>query len=540
MGKVRVIQARPKKVAAVESPEKKKTRVCGYARVSTDHNDQETSYEAQQTHFRSLIETNPDWELVGIYADEESGTGVAKRENFMRMIKDCEAGKIQLVLTKSISRFARNTLDALNYIRKLKALNIPIIFTKESINTMDAHGEVLITILASIAQQESASISQNVQLGVRYHYQEGKVCSGVHQLLGYSRTKDGGLELVPREALIVRRIFREYLDGYNIGHIAKRLIEDGIDGGKTTANGFDVPRKWNYEGIEYLIKNEKYSGDLLLQKFYTVDFLTKKVAVNEGQVPQYLAENNHPPVIPKSIFLQTQVEMARRRQNPSAFHYLHDFPLSGRIVCGGCGSHCRRIADKRYGTASWRCASRVLRYRYPDVDCKSKGIREEKVMEAVIESFNRLPEVETELVRIDERLKWAGIQKADEMLAELQGKMEEVEQNGDTEQLEALQSQWSEVTVQRAIYADKEVQIRNLLQRISAVKGMDVGERDNADHGSCSDPDEFWTITRPVYQPGPITEFSTDDVIRFVEKIVVEKEKLTVCFKAGVNIDVER
>ena len=151
MGKVRVIEARRPVTAAVQE-QRQKIKVGAYVHVSTDHSDQETSYEAQQTHFKSLIENNPDWEMVGIYADEESGTGVGKRENFMRMIADCEAGRIQLVLTKSISRFARNTLDALNYIRKLKALDIPIIFTKEGINTMDAGGEVLVTILASIAQ----------------------------------------------------------------------------------------------------------------------------------------------------------------------------------------------------------------------------------------------------------------------------------------------------------------------------------------------------------------------------------------------------
>ena len=180
-----------------EAPREKK-RVCAYCRVSTDHEDQETSFEAQQKHFNSLISENPAWELVGIYADEESGTRASKRENFMRMIGDCEAGKIDMVLTKSISRWARNTLDSLKYIRKLKALEIPIFFTKEGINTMDAGGEVLVTILASIAQQDSASISQNVQIGVRYHFQEGKVCAGV---------QEGSLEIIPEEAEIVQRIY---------------------------------------------------------------------------------------------------------------------------------------------------------------------------------------------------------------------------------------------------------------------------------------------------------------------------------------------
>ena len=545
MGKVRVIAAK-KPVTTAENPERvEKIKVGAYARVSTDHSDQETSYEAQQTHFKSLIESNPSWELVDIYADEESGTSADKRENFMRMIADCEAGKIQMVLTKSISRFARNTLDCLKYIRLLKALNIPILFTKESINTMDAGGEVLVTILASIAQQESASISQNVQIGVRYHYQEGKVCSGVHMLLGYNRTKDGKLELVPSEAMIVRRIFREYLDGYTIGHIAERLTADGVDGSKTTINGLDVPRKWNYEGLDYILQNEKYSGDLLLQKYYTVDYLTKKVAVNEGQVPQYLAENNHQPVIPKAVFLQTQAEMARRHQNPSEFSYLRKWPLAGRVICGECGCGYRRVADKRYGTVNYRCETKVFKSRHPDVKCRNRGIREEKIQEAVIEAFNRLPDSEAELVRLDERLKWVGLQKADEVLSEIRGKMIPLEETeapteAQLKELEDLQGQWGEASAQRAIYADKELQIRSLLQRIAAMKDKDDGKRDSSEHGACTDPDEFFRITRAVYTPGPITEFPDDEVIRFVEKIVLEEDKITVSFKAGVSIEIEK
>jgi len=545
LGKVKVIEARKPRITAETMDVTQKIKVGAYARVSTDHSDQETSYEAQQTHFKSLIESNPGWELVDIYADEESGTSASKRENFMRMIADCKAGKIQMVLTKSISRFARNTLDCLKYIRELKALGIPIIFTKENINTMDAGGEVLVTILASIAQQESASISQNVQLGVRYHYQEGKVCSGVHRLLGYNRTQDGNLELVPHEAMIVRRIFREYLDGFSLGHIAKRLSEEGVDGSKTTVNGFDVQRKWNYEGLEYLIQNEKYSGDLLLQKYYTVDYLTKKVAVNQGQVPQYLAENNHEPVIPKELFLQTQAEMARRRQDPSKFNYLHDWPLAGRVVCGECGCCYRRVADKRCGTASYRCESKVQKFKHPELDCHSKGVREEKIQAAVIEAFNRLPEIEAELVRLDERLKMAGIQKADELLNDIRERMiplEEEENLTDDQrrELEELHGQWAEASVQRSIYFDKEVQIRSLLQRIAAIKGVDNGKRDTLEHGACLDPREFWTITRPAFKPGPITAFPSDEVIRYVEKIVVEPEKFIVSFKAGVSIEVER
>ena len=194
---------------------------------------------------------------------------------------------------------------------------------------------------------------------------------------------------------------------------------------------------------------------------------------------------------------------------------------------------------------NWRCESRVLKYKHPDKDCRCKGVREEAIQAAVVEAFNRLPEVEAELVRLDERLKWAGIQKADELLGDIRSQISSLEAAEDlTEEqkanLEMLHDQWAEASRQRAVYADKELQIRNLLQRIAAIKDMDDGLRDSADHGASSDPDEFWRITRPEYAPGPVTEFPPDEVILFVEKIIVEKEKFTVQFKAGVSIEMKR
>ncbi len=197
-------------------------------------------------------------------------------------------GKVQMVITKSISRFARNTLDCLNYIRKLKAKGIPIFFEKENILTTDSKGEILTTIMASIAQQESASISQNVQMGVRYHYAQGKVGAGHQRFLGYSRTEDASLRIVPEEANIVRRIFREYLEGDSPGIIARRLTEEGLTW------RYNKTGKWRGDSIKYILGNEKYAGNLLLQKYYTVDFLTKTVHRNRGEIPQFYVENSHP------------------------------------------------------------------------------------------------------------------------------------------------------------------------------------------------------------------------------------------------------
>ena len=526
-----------------------KTRVAAYCRVSTDHEDQETSFEAQQTHFNNLIVSNPEWELVNIYADEESGTRAQKRENFMRMISDCEAGKIDMVLTKSISRWARNTLDSLKYIRKLKALEIPIFFTKEGINTMDAGGEVLVTILASIAQQESASISQNVQIGVRYHYQEGKVCSGVHRLLGYNRTPDGSLEIVPEEAEIVQRIYRDYLDGYSTKHIAQMLTAEGVDGSKVTNTGIVCERNWNYHGIKYILQNEKYSGDLLLQKYYTVDFLTKKVAPNYGQLPQYFVENNHEPVIPKEIFLQVQAEMARRTKHWQDFKYVHKNALSGKVICGDCGLPYRQIGN------TWRCDSKKNKDRHPDVICNNESIRDETLRQAVVDAFNALPERKEELVRLEERLRWGGLEKADEMLGRIETEMDALEEEirnakevKDTtaeqeaqESLNTLREHWAEVSEQRAVYADKALHIRNLRDRITAiVEGSPARPYRESPNGRCRDADLFFRLTRPDYPDGLVTECREDDVLRFIDTVLIGKEMVTVTFKAGISIELKR
>ena len=260
--------------------EKPKLRVAAYCRVSTDRDEQESSYEAQVEHYTEFIDRNPEWQLAGIYADDGiSGTNTKKREEFNRMIEACMASKIDMVITKSISRFARNTLDCLKYIRKLKEKNISVYFEKENINTMDAKGEVLLTIMASLAQQESQSLSQNVKLGLQFRYQAGKVQVNHNRFLGYTKDDEGNLVIVPEEAEIVLRIYREYLEGASLFQIGQGLEADGIK----TAAGSDY---WLQSTLKKILTNEKYIGDALLQKTYTVDFLNKKRVANNGIVPQ--------------------------------------------------------------------------------------------------------------------------------------------------------------------------------------------------------------------------------------------------------------
>lgn len=308
MANVTIIPARRQVGNNVKQAEQPKLRVAAYCRVSTDSDEQESSYETQVSHYTEYIKSHSEWELAGIFADDGiSGTNTKKRDEFNRMIDECMAGNIDMIITKSISRFARNTLDCLKYIRLLKDKNIAVWFEKESINTMDSKGEVLITIMASLARQESQSLSQNVKLGLQYRYQQGKVQVNHNHFLGYTKDSDGHLIIDPEQAEVVKRIYREYLEGLSMKKIAEGLEQDGIltGAGKT---------KWYDSTINKILRNERYMGDALLQKTVTTDFLTKKRVRNTGALPQYYVEDDHEAIIPKEIFMQVQAELVRRRK----------------------------------------------------------------------------------------------------------------------------------------------------------------------------------------------------------------------------------
>ena len=297
MANIRMIPAHRQMGSQTNNTETPKLRVAAYCRVSTDTDEQATSYEAQIEHYTEYIKSNPAWTLEGLYADDGiSGTNTKKREEFNRLIEDCLNGNVDMVITKSISRFARNTLDCLKYIRQLKDKNIPVYFEKENINTLDAKGEVLLTIMASLAQQESQSLSQNVKLGLQYRYQQGKVQVNHSRFLGYDKDEDGNLVINPAEAEVVKRIFREYLEGKSYYHIGNGLTADGI---KTAAGN----ERWLASSLKKILQNEKYIGDALLQKTVTTDYLTKKRVVNKGFVPQYYVEGCHEAIIPRHIYM---------------------------------------------------------------------------------------------------------------------------------------------------------------------------------------------------------------------------------------------
>ena len=395
---IMVIPARKRVGSTAAKEQIKKLRVAAYCRVSTETEEQNSSYEVQVAHYTEFIKKNNEWEFAGIFADDGiSGTNTKKRDEFNRMIAECMDGNIDMVITKSISRFARNTLDCLQYIRQLKDKNISVYFEKENINTMDAKGEVLLTIMASLAQQESQSLSQNVKLGLQYRYQQGKVQVNHNRFMGYTKDEEGNLIIVPEEAEIIKRIYREYLEGKSLVGIGRDLEKDGI----LTAAG--KPR-WRPETIKKILLNEKYIGDALLQKTFTVDFLTKKRVKNEGHVPQYYVENSHEAIIPKELFLQAQEELHRRSNiytgaDKNKRIYSSKYALSTITFCGDCGDIYRRVYWNIHGRKEfvWRCVTRIE--QGPEV-CKNRTVKEAELYDAVMTAINRLLAGGDNMIRI--------------------------------------------------------------------------------------------------------------------------------------------
>ena len=537
---VQVIRATRQQAAAPLMREKLK--VACYARVSTDSDDQETSYEAQITHYTNQIQSTPEWTFAGAYADEGiSGTSRRRREQFNRLMEDCEAGLIDLILTKSISRWGRNTVDNLNTVRKLRDMGVGVKFEKEGIYTLDNTGEMLITILSSFAQQESDSISKNVRLGIQYHFQQGKGRLNTTQFLGYDKDpKDKYmLVIVPEEAEIVRRIYREYLEGYSPGMIASHLTAEGV---KTPA-GKDT---WFSSTITSILENEKYCGDLLMQKYYVEDFLTHKIVKNEGTLPQYFVEDHHPPIVPKEVYYQVQGELQRRsllKYDPTKIRFGSTNALRGRLVCGICGRTLKQY--KSPAETTWRCRKRSYEKKSitkeVEPGCPCRIVREKDVKRAIIRAFGEIPGRREELLRLQGAI-WDGtIKMIDEQIKGVEEKkqrlMERLEAVEDPDGEEAaflsgeIENQDVEYTclvLKRADAANLDVQIRLLLEM--GEKKMKGGEP------ACYDYDEFFRRTgHPDEDP---ESFSNEMVIRYLDKVVVHEDRYEVIFKAGVKVEI--
>ena len=333
--------------------------------------------------YTKKIKENPDYEFVEVYTDDGiSATSTAKREGFKRMIKDALDGKIDLILTKSVSRFARNTVDSLTIIRQLKEKGVFVYFEKENIDTGDAKGELLITIMSSLAQEESRSISENTTWGQRKRMQDGKVSLPYKRFLGYERGEDGIPQVVEAEAEIVRLIYKMYLNGNTANAIAKYLMENGIPtpGGKET---------WGVSTILSMLRNEKYKGDALLQKGYTVDYLTKVRKKNEGEIPQYYVENSHPAIIKPEAFDLVQDEIKRNLATGS--RRSGGYCFSCMVICGDCGGFFgSKIwhSTSKYKRTIWRCNHKYK--KKGKVGCQTPHLSESQFEWAFVEAFNQM------------------------------------------------------------------------------------------------------------------------------------------------------
>lgn len=517
MAKVTEIPAKKQIGSLAHKKEVQKLRVAAYCRVSTDYEEQASSYQTQIEHYTDVIEKNPDWILAGIFADDGiSATSIKGREQFNKMILECHEGKIDMIITKSISRFARNTVDCLNYIRELKALNIPIYFEKESINTMDAKGEVLLTIMASMAQQESESLSQNVTIGIKHRFQQGKVMVNANCFLGYDKDEDGHLVINPEQAEVVKRIFREYLEGASCQQIARGLERDGV----LTARG---NTRWHDSAIRRILENEKYMGDALLQKTYTVDFLNKKRSKNNGEIPQYYVEDDHEPIVPKELFMKVQEEMARRgsqvdcKGRKRGFSSKHCF--SGLVYCAECGDQFRRIHWNNRGCRSvvWRCITRLDNAG----DCSARTVYEEKLKNTFVDALNNLISgSESYIPVLQNNIASALTTMNPESAESIQAR------------IAALQQEIVDKASRQEDYSDAAQEVLRLRQQKESALQNDTSRSEMLDR--IRELQEFIAA-----QPSEINEFDEGLVKRLLTKVTVFENKLVFEFKSGVKVEIE-
>ena len=516
--RVRVIPA-TKTQGAIHSTYDGKKRVAAYCRVSTDSEEQLNSYEAQKSYYTQKIEDSPDWEMAGIYADEGiSGTSMKKRTEFKKMITACKRGHIDLIITKSLSRFARNTVDCLETVRLLKANGIGVYFEKENINTLTESSEFLITLFSGFAQAESESLSKNVTWGKQKSAEAGKVDFQYKKMLGYRKGTDGQPEIVPEEAEIIRRIYRRYLAGRSLGQIKLELEQDNIP----TAQKVE---RWSSAVIHNILTNEKYMGDALLQKTYITDCITKKVKKNMGERPMYYVENNHPAIISRETFDQVQKEMTRRSSKRKVLQksgktelgkYSGKYALTELLVCGECGSPYKRVTWARNGKKRivWRCVSRL---EFGTKYChNSPTLDESRLHNAILAAMNEYAAIRQEvcpdvLAMVEEAKR--AMSQAGAMLLELKKRMDAVSQE-QSDVLDRLLANMADAELNarmKALTDEKEA----LKAQILKVQQKEVSMAEQA-----AKRQQMWDSLMEC--SAGYTEFDDEFVRQIIQKITVE------------------
>lgn len=502
-------------------------RVAAYCRVSTDREEQEHSFETQKAMYTEMIMMKPTWQMAGIYADEGiTGTVAKKRPGFMKMIEDCRKGKIDMIVTKSVSRFSRNNLDCLMYVRELKQLGIPIIFEKEGINTIQVSSELLLTLFGALSQAESESISMNVKLGIRQSLKNGNVRFSYKTFLGYRKGADGQPEIVPEQADIVRRIYNDFLAGATYLEIAKRLTEENVP---TMGGG----NRWFSERIKSILKNEKYKGDALLQKTYITDPISKRVKKNNGELPMYYVENSHPAIVERRIFDRVQEEIARRAGKKKVKQtgtktelgrYSGKYALTELLYCGECGTPYRRCTWSRDGKKKivWRCVSRL---DYGKKYCKnSPSVEESRLHNAIAAAITKKANSEEiNIGGIMNHIESFGSQRDTDGIIQRQRRIAEIEKviddlarlNSDEAQSGELDYKFSELYAE--LYSVKD-EFEEMQSDVSALDGDMLNEMREVVTGLKNHPVEY-----------------DDKVVRqLIDCIkVMSADTIKICFKDG-------
>lgn len=495
--------------------------VAAYARVSTTNEEQEDSLERQKAHYTEYIGNRPEWRFVGVYDDPGvTGTRVDQRKGFQRLLNDCWAGKIKKILCKSISRFARNTVDALKYIRELKELGIGIYFETQNIDTMTAGGDILITILAAIAEQESRNMSENIKWAFQKKFKEGELMLVCSQFLGYDRDKDKNIVINEEQAKIVRRIYREFLSGYSCATIAKNLTEDGIQ----TVTG---KKQWRASGIRNILTNEKYFGGAYLGKTCKKDVLSKeRVASDEV----YYVENSHPAIIPKDTWDLVQLELERRKDYRSCTEtgngrYSSKYPFSKKLICGECGMVFRRHAQYKKGeyVRTWVCITHKIK---GNEYCSQHYILEddiERCFQRVINEFvgdmSQIKEILKE--NVTSTLSEKDDNRGEQILLRMQ----------------ALQAEMININRKKRageiayeLYIAKAQEIADEVEKLE----REQKEIQSTENDRLAETKRLKDILEVINEMHPTDEFDGEMFRRLIDNVIVKGNQLTFNFKVGI------
>lgn len=530
---VRIIPATIDTKAAI-TQSYRQLRVAAYCRVSTKQDEQLNSYEVQRTHYEERIRTEPKWSLVGIFADKGiTGTSMKKRDEFNKMLRLCYKGKIDMIIVKSISRFARNTLDVIKITRKLREINVDVYFEEQGIHSIDPASEFYITIYGSIAQSESENISANVKWGKAQSAKQGNVPFQYKHFLGYTKNADGEIEIVPEEAEVIREIYEQYLSGESLHGIKCYLEEKEIP----TPAGCSV---WRQETIRSILSNEKYKGDAIINKTYVSDCISKRIKANNGERNKYYIENNHPAIIDAGTFARVQEEIARRSGKPKVkqkgtktelSRYSSKYALSELLICGECRTPYRRCTWTAKGKRKivWRCINRL---DYGKKYCHhSPSIEESLLQDAVMRAIMQTAKQNIEVLKTLKIHIGMGLtdEVTEDKTLDIQIRIAEIDAE--------FQKMLKAVSADNADGIDEEriTELMNEKQRLTVQLEQYAAMRQKRESAK-SRLDEIYTILDGL-QNHPM-EYDDKLVRQIIECIVVEsKEKIKVVFIGGTEIE---